>query len=314
MDKFYLRRICAEMNWIRREDSFVKTAVLLIGHGSRDEQGNAEFLRFVEELRERMAGQMMVGCFLEFAKPDIAAGIATCVALGATRIVAVPMILLAASHVKLEIPEFLDEARKLYPSLDIVYGCNIGLHERLLDLLVERFQEADTALASQKTAMEDTAIVLMGRGSSDPDANGDVYKIARMLWERTGVSTVETCFTGITYPSLQDGVSRAVRLGAKRIFVIPYFLFTGILIKRMKNRMPELQQEYPQVSLQMAKYFGLHDILYEVVLDRIQEAQQAKSRMNCDFCQHRQLAQHRHFDHDDLAYRAQHQTVGEVLA
>ena len=70
----------------------VKTAVLLIGHGSRDEEGNEEFLRFVDELQASMTGQTVVGCFLEFAEPNIPAGIEVCMALGATRIVAVPVI------------------------------------------------------------------------------------------------------------------------------------------------------------------------------------------------------------------------------
>ena len=278
------------------------TAVLLIGHGSRDEEGNAEFLRFVGELQPHMAGQTAVGCFLEFADPDIPAGIAACIALGAKRIVAVPVILLAASHVKLEIPEFLDESRRCHPEIEIVYGRSIGLHERLLDLLVERFegvheandQEGNKPSAIEQPAPHDTAIVLMGRGSSDPDANGDVYKISRILWERTGVSTVETCFTGITDPRLPEGISRAVRLGAKRIVVIPYFLFTGVLIKRMKNLVKELRQHHSQVSIQMSPYFGPHEVLREVVLERIKEADQEQSRMNCDFCRYRHKVQPQH--------------------
>ena len=317
----------------------VKTAVLLIGHGSRDEEGNEEFLRFVDELQASMTGQTVVGCFLEFAEPNIPAGIEVCMALGATRIVAVPVILLAASHVKLEIPEFLDEARRRHPEIEIVYGRNMGLHERLLDLLVERFeevqdargQEVNTPPALEQAAPSgtrpngtpnDTAIVLMGRGSSDPDANGDVYKIARILWERTGVSTVETCFTGITDPRLPEGVSRAVRLGAKRIVVVPYFLFTGILIKRTKNLVKDLQQQHSQVSIQMSAYFGLHDILREVVLDRIKEADQEQSRMNCDFCQYRKRFQQQnghsgqdeHHKHDEHAHRVPDLATGEVLA
>ena len=275
----------------------VKTVILLIGHGSRDEDGNEEFLRFVEDVQRSVPEQIFVSCFLELAEPDISAGIDTCVQLGATRIVAVPVILLAASHVKLEIPEFLDDARDRYPHLDIVYGRNIGLHERLLDLLVERFQEVfwDRDEPTPPTqSLGDTAIVLLGRGSSDPDANGDVYKIARVLWERTGVLTVETCFTGITHPRLPEGVSRAIQLGAKRVVVIPYFLFTGILIKRMHNHLNDLQQQFPEVSLQMSGYFGFHSILREVVLDRVAEAQQGQSFMNCNLCQYRRLAQHQH--------------------
>lgn len=278
----------------------MKEVVLLIGHGSRDDEGNREFLRFVEQLRQDVAEQEIVACFLEFAEPDIAAGIETCMAMGAARIVAVPVILLAASHVKLEIPEHLAAARDRHPGVEIVYGRNIGLHERLLDLLTERFAE-QTAELDEK-ALRQTAIVLMGRGSSDPDANGDVYKIARVLWERTGVLTVETCFTGITFPRLPEGVARAVRLGAQRVIVVPYFLFTGVLIKRMQALLQSLQPQYPEVPLQMAGYFGLHSYLQEVVVDRVIEAGKRQSFMNCDLCRYRLQAVyddrgHLHHDH-----------------
>ena len=299
-------------------DKFVKTVVLLIGHGSRDEEGNEEFLRFVDELQCSDPEQTFVACFLEFANPDIAAGIDACVERGATRVLAVPIILLAASHVKLEIPDELDEARHRYPQLEIVYGRNIGLHERLLDLLVERFHEltiqnnrpATGSPHPDSEGVHDMAIVLMGRGSSDPDANGDVYKIARILWERTGVSTVETCFTGITDPRLPTGVERAVRLGARRVIVIPYFLFTGVLIKRMTNLILELRQRYPQITLQMAEYFGLHDILREVVLDRVREAERKEAAMNCDFCKYRREVNLAHSHEQD----AVHLSRGEVQA
>ena len=273
----------------------MKTIVLLVGHGSRDEQGNKEFLNFVNDLQVKHPEQTFVVSFLEFADPTILSGVDTCVKQGASRVVIVPVILLAASHVKLEIPEILDEARRRYPQLEIVYGRNIGLHERLLDLLVERFHGVRKQKDVKGTIfshpelddLNDTAIVLMGRGSNDPDANGDVYKVARILWERTGVSTVETCFTGITDPRLPLGVERAVRLGARRVIVIPYFLFTGVLIKRMTNLILELRQRYPQITLQMAEYFGLHDILREVVLDRAREAERKEAAMNCDFCKYR---------------------------
>ena len=194
----------------------MKTIVLLVGHGSRDEQGNKEFLNFVNDLQVKHPEQTFVVSFLEFADPTILSGVDTCVKQGASRVVIVPVILLAASHVKLEIPEILDEARRRYPQLEIVYGRNIGLHERLLDLLVERFHGVRKQKDVKGTIfshpelddLNDTAIVLMGRGSNDPDANGDVYKVARILWERTGVSTVETCFTGITDPRLPLGVER----------------------------------------------------------------------------------------------------------
>ena len=268
----------------------MKEMTLFIGHGSRDAEGNEEFLEFVQNVRRQVPNQHFEACFLELTTPTIPDGIDSCVRQGAERIVIVPVILLAASHVKLEIPEFLDAARRKYPYVDFVYGRNIGLNEQIIDLLTERFYEQVGTLSAKE--VRETAIVLMGRGSSDPDANGDVYKLARLLWERTNVLTAEVCFTGITFPSLPNGVERAVSLGAKRVIVVPYFLFTGVLIKRMKGILEELQAVYPAVPMLMAEYFGMHRRLLDIVLDGRGEAAHKQAFMNCDLCQYRKLASH----------------------
>jgi sirohydrochlorin cobaltochelatase len=244
--------------------------VLLIGHGSRDEEGNEEFRRFAEELSRNWTGRRIESCFLELAEPDIPSAVRRCWEMGARRVVAVPMILLAASHVKQEIPELLEEARVAHPGLEIVYGHNVGLHPRLLDLLDARYRE--TVADWTEGDPDGTAIVLLGRGSSDMDANGDLYKLGRILWERTGALTVEVCFAGITDPRLPEGVGRTIRLGARRVVVIPYFLFTGVLMKRMQHTLTSLQAEWPHIPMRMAPHFGLHPFLLEAVRDRIEEA------------------------------------------
>jgi sirohydrochlorin cobaltochelatase len=271
---------------------------LLIGHGSRDAQGNDEFLAFVQQLRRIQPNQHFESCFLELAEPNIMEGIDACVRQGATQIVVVPVILLAASHVKLEIPEILDAARCKYPQVELVYGRNIGLHPQLIELLAERFFEQVPSLTAEQ--LRDTAIVLMGRGSSDADANGDVYKIARQLWERTDVRTVEVCFTGVTSPRFEEGIHRAMALGAKRIVVVPYFLFNGILMKRMIENLERTQLENPQVEMTMAAYFGMHPYLLDIVLNRGEEVLSGTALMNCDLCKYRKLAQqeHEHSHHD----------------
>jgi sirohydrochlorin cobaltochelatase len=271
----------------------MKEITLLIGHGSRDANGNQEFMDFVNEIRRFAPEQHFEACFLELATPTIPDGIDACVQQGADRIVVVPVILLAASHVKLEIPEFLDAARQKYPNVQIVYGRNIGLHEKIIDLLIARFHEQTATFTEED--IHETAIVLMGRGSSDPDANGDLYKLARQLWERTGVLTVEVCFSGITFPRLPDGIHRAVSLGAKRVVVIPYVLFTGVLIKRMQRVLQEMHSVYPTVPMYMAEYLGMHRRLVDIVLDRREEALRGQAFMNCDLCKYRKFATHKHF-------------------
>lgn len=107
---------------------------------------------------------------------------------------------------------------------------------------------------------EDTAILLVGRGSADADANSDLYKISRLLWERMRVKWVEPAFIGVTSPLVEEGVERRLRLGAKRVMILPYFLFTGVLIKRMEGLAQEYAALHPGVRFELAEYFGFHPV------------------------------------------------------
>ncbi|BCJ86097.1 sirohydrochlorin chelatase [Effusibacillus dendaii] len=287
----------------------MQEAVLLIGHGSRDPEGNSQFEQFVEKVRERNRQTRIELCFLELADPSIGETIDRLAAEGVTHITTVPVILLAAGHVKVEIPHILDQARLRHPHLTIQYGRHLGLHEEVLTILEERLQEAEVSLQtySEGDLQEDAkgasydrsnaTILLVGRGSSDQDANGDLYKLARILWERTGVANVEVCFIGVTWPDFPTGIKRAVRTGTSHVIVLPYFLFTGILMKRMEEMLAELATEVSHVQFTLAQYFGYHPKLIDIIHDRVQEVATGEAQMNCDLCKYRLEAVHHHHDH-----------------
>ncbi|ASS76479.1 sirohydrochlorin chelatase [Tumebacillus algifaecis] len=280
-----------------------KHAILLVGHGSRDPEGNQELLVFAERVQEQLAQEFPIveTCFLEFAAPSIPKGIDTCVARGAEAVTLVPVILFGAGHSKLHIPHEIDEARERHPHVAFSYGKPIGVHTKALDILSSRLAEA--GFSPSGTERTDDAVLIVGRGSSDPDANSDLCKISRLLFEQVPVGFVETCYIGVTEPDFAGGVERCVKLGAKRIFILPYFLFTGVLIKRMESMTEAFQQTYPDVQMVMADYFGFHDNLVNIIHERAVEAAQGETKMNCDLCKYRLAAMedhhhHHHHDHD----------------
>lgn len=281
----------------------MKRAILLVGHGSRDEQGNEELIQFAERVRAAVHKQypLVETCFLEFATPTIQQGIQSCIEKGASHVTLVPVILLGAGHSKLHIPHEIDIAKQKHPQVQFAYGKPIGVHEKVLDILESRLQEAGYVTSSDQPRT-DEAILLVGRGSSDPDANSDLCKIARLLWERVNVRVVETCFIGVTAPDFAEGMQRCIDLGAKRVYVLPYFLFTGVLIKRISANMHEFSQAYPDVEMKLGGYFGLHDRLVEILQERVEEASQGTVQMNCDLCQYRlgavEAHHHHHHDHE----------------
>lgn len=268
-------------------------AILFVGHGSRDEEGNEQVRQFVQTIRPHIDATFYVHtCFLEFGIPSVTDGIVHCVERGATEVIVIPIILLPAGHSKLHIPAAIDEAKERYPYVSFTYGRPLGIHDATFTILHDRLQEAGAVVDGE------TAIILLGRGGSDPDANSDLYKIARLFWERNKQTIVEPAFMGVTNPSLDEAVDRCVKLGAKKIVILPYFLFTGVLIKRLEKRVSEFQTTYPHLSFILANYFGFHPALQTIVLDRLQEALNDSVYMNCDTCQYRlHVAEHHHHHH-----------------
>ncbi|NEW06188.1 sirohydrochlorin chelatase [Paenibacillus sp. SYP-B3998] len=274
-------------------------AVLFVGHGSRDNEGNEEVRRFIAEIAAKMQGQIVETCFLEFVEPTIMQGIDRCIELGASRVVVIPIILFSAGHAKIHIPSAIDDAKIKYPFVKFTYGRPIGVHDQILDILTSRV--GDVGIDSNEE-LEETALLIVGRGSSDPDANSDLFKISRLFWEKLKVKWVETAFIGVTAPLMDAGIERCITLGAKRVVILPYFLFTGVLIQRMELMVQGFQEKYAEHEFQMAPYFGFHPLLQEILIGRAQEALQDEVKMNCDMCQYRLEAMkhidHHHHDHE----------------
>ncbi|TYP71336.1 sirohydrochlorin chelatase [Paenibacillus methanolicus] len=282
-------------------------AVLFVGHGSRDAEGNDEVRAFVSAVADRLEGLLVETCFLEFEKPTLDQGLDKCAALGAKRVAVIPITLFSAGHAKLHIPAAIDEARERHRSVRFIYGRPIGVHDQVLEILSARLRESGL---DPEAELRDTAVLVVGRGSSDPDANSDLFKIARLFWERLKVGYVETAFMGVTDPLVEAGAERCLKLGAKHVIVLPYFLFTGVLIKRMEDMLEGLKARYPEHDFTLARYFGFHPTLQTILLERAREALGEEVKMNCDMCQYRLAAAaehgHHHHHHDDGGHHHHH--------
>ena len=132
-------------------------------------------------------------------------------------------------------------------------------------------------------------MALIGRGATEPDANAEVAKVARLLWEGRGYAGVET-EVHLAGRALRAGGARAVRrLGARRIVVAPYFLFAGVLPDRIVAQSQEFAAEHPDLDMRVAELIGDCDALADLVVERHAEALGGDIRMNCDTCAYRVL-------------------------
>ena len=257
-------------------------ALLLVGHGTRDEAGAEAFRDFVRQLGERNPGLPVGGGFIELSPPPLADAVAELVAGGASRFAAVPLVLVSAGHAKGDIPAALAREEQRHPGTSYAYGRPLGPHPGLLAVLDRRLEEQVT-LAERA----DTTVLLVGRGSTDPDANAEVCKVARLLWEGRGYAGVETAFVSLAAPDVPSGLDRCARLGARRIVVLPYFLFTGILPERVRQQAEGWAAAHPEVEVRQADVIGPEPELAELVMERYRETLKGDLRMNCDTCMYR---------------------------
>jgi len=262
------------------------TPLLIVGHGTVDERGVTEFRGFVDRMRDRLAGDgvAVAGGFIELSAPAVSRAWADLVDQGHRTLAAVPLVLVAAGHAKGDIPAALEREVRRHPGTSYRFGRPLGPHPTLLTLLAERI--ADVVPQADGA---DTAVVLIGRGSTDPDANAEVCKMARLLQETRGFAFVETAFVSLATPSVTDGLARARLLGARRVVVAPYFLFDGVLPQRVVAQAMAFGEAHPDVDVLVSGYLGDCAGLADLVVERYHEALHGDIRMNCDTCAYRVL-------------------------
>jgi sirohydrochlorin cobaltochelatase len=280
------------------------TPLLLVGHGTRDRTGVSAYLDFVRRVQARLdaRGVPVSGGFIELSAPPLKNAVRDLVDTGATHLAAVPLVLVSAGHAKGDIPGAMRREQLRHPGLGYAYGRPLGPHPALLDAVAARTDAAlGYAVGSEDDSERDaepregTAVVLVGRGSTDPDANAEIHKVARLLWEGRGYDLVEPAFVSLTWPGVPAALDRVRRLGARRVVVAPYFLFPGVLPDRVARQAEDFAAGHPHMDVRTAAVIGDCDTLAEVVTERYEEALAGDLRMNCDTCVYRvEMPGHEH--------------------
>ncbi len=275
----------------------MNTSILLVGHGSRHQPGNDEIMQFSAKWTEMNPQWRIETCFIEFADILLDDGLDKA-AQNAERVVVVPLILNAAGHVKMEIPHHISKARLRHTDVEFVYAAHLGANDSILSILKRNLRKVLSQIDMPDP--ETTGVIILGRGSSDKIANGEISKIARWLFDETDHKHVDIAFTGITYPRLEAVVQQQATLGITQIAILPYYLFTGTLFERIKRQVKRLQQQYPQIAIAHGQYFGFEPEIYALLTQRVEQAIGQNSEnlmMECDGCQYRQLAEEQGHTH-----------------
>jgi sirohydrochlorin cobaltochelatase len=267
--------------------------VMVCGHGSRNRLAVEEFAALAHQLQHRLGAVPVEFGYLEFARPILRDGLDRLRERGVRHVLAVPAMLFAAGHAKNDIPSVLN-TYAAETGLRIDYGRELGVDLKMIQAAGARIRacleraDREAAVAGRESVpLHDTLLVVVGRGSSDPDANANVAKVTRMLVEGFGFGWGETLYSGVTFPLVEPGLRQVVKLGHRRIVVFPYFLFSGVLVSRIVQHSLRVAADHPAVEFLQASYLGDHPLVLDTFGERVDEVLRGDTDMNCSLCKYR---------------------------
>lgn len=252
--------------------------LLLVGHGSRSAASESEMRALAAQVAEALPGVVVDVGFLEMTEPPAGVVLDDLVAQGCTRIVVLPLMLLAAGHGKNDVPAVVLEARLRHPQVEVVFGSPLGVARELVGLLGDRVEQAGA---------RGLPLLVVARGTSDPDANAEAHRAARLVAEWVGATEVHVAFTGVTWPLVPAGLDVLDRLGHDTAALAFWFLCNGRLIEQARGDVAAFT-ERTGVKVVDAGYLGPDPRVVPVVVERYRSALDAGPPVySCDACAYR---------------------------
>lgn len=236
--------------------------IVVIGHGSPMEDGNRHFRETFRKLVACLPGDFVVReAFLEHAEPSVPEVLSEISGTCQT-ILLFPFLLFDAGHSKGDVWGFMKELGESHPEVRVVREWAIGTDQAPIAVLQEILPPPDPGIRD--------LVVLVGRGSLDPAANASLYYQGRRLWERRGGSEFRYAFIGVTEPRFLPFLDTLDLSATDRLLVVPYFLFEGVLMERIRKATEAFAQKHalPRGAV-VTPPFGDHPILLSAIANRL---------------------------------------------
>ena len=258
------------------------TAVIIIGHGTTDTCGVEQFFAMVRALQSRDAASTYYASFMELAAPSIEDAVTQAVRDGHRDVLCQPALLLTAGHAKNDLPAIIRAIAARHPGVKVRYGSPLNLSAELVSLCAHQVREATPGLDFSRCTL-----LVVGRGTSDPDANSNVSKLARMLEEGLGFRESAVCYFSTTHPRLPEGLERMARRAEGPIVAFPLILFSGVLNNQLDEELSRVRHLVPAAQFFRTPPFGNIAQFVEVFLLRVKSSIENTDILPCLLCKYR---------------------------
>ncbi len=240
------------------------TGLLIVGHGTREPEGCQGVWRIAAEVERLAQGPLVELGFLEFAQPRIGEALHRLVGCGISRVVVAPLFLFAAGHVKRDIPAAVGEALAQHPQVEWRQAPHVGIAPAIAWLSARRLAEA--LLSWPPRPCEETVVLLVGRGSRDPGAPGEMRSLVAVRQRQVPALRIEPCFLAMSEPSFEESLSRLAESEARRIVVQPHLLLPGKLTQGIAARAERARRQWPQKEWVVTGPLGPDPLLAEALV------------------------------------------------
>lgn len=235
--------------------------VLYVSHGSRVDEAVTEAVNFIELVKNQIDVPLQETCFLELTQPNLSQGFQRLVNKGATEISVIPVLLLSAGHYFKDIPKEIQRNQQLYPHVKVSYGKPLGVQQRLTEILHQRIEE------TQMTPNIDAKVLIVGRGSYNPQTQKDLSTIKAQLQDININLDIEVCYLAACGPSFEEALQDAINKAHSQIFVVPYLWFTGILERHIATIIDEYHGKH---GIVLCDRLGNHSHLQIALKERVE--------------------------------------------
>jgi precorrin-8X/cobalt-precorrin-8 methylmutase len=244
-------------------------AICLIGHGSREPEGIQEFLTLWEKLRERDFCQTTECGFLEFARPTVAEALSACLRDGIKDIIIVPGILLHGDHTQRDIPDAIGKVIEAHPEINIHYAEPLGTKTEVMEVCRQRIEEAEKC-SPRSIARTDTLLMTVAHGSHDliSEAENHFY----LFGQKSGFGKTVIHFAGMSQHASEDILEKFSPQNFRRVILLPYFLFTGVWVKRVHALADTCANKYPDTEFLKASCLKHHMLIVDTLIQRARES------------------------------------------
>lgn len=251
----------------------MSSGILLVGHGTRDEAGAAEFDLLTERLRQQVGDQSVEGCFLELRPPTIADAWRRLIEAGVREVHVAPLLLFSAGHAKQDIPSAIARNAAETPGISFDFARPLSRHPLLMEVAVEHAQQTwrELLAAVAELSADRVALVVVGRGSRDPCAQADMRLLTELIGRRLPFPRVETAFYAMANPSLPEVLDRLAGSDeVQAVIVQPHLLFRGAIRDAIGRQVEQASERHRQLTFLTSPHLGPDRRIAAAIAGRIE--------------------------------------------